>query len=108
LLVGVVVGLAAHMFNVTFAMALSFIFPTFCVFLSKKMTDFILKFAKTGVRKGQIMFISILLFVLKYIVIVIPLIVGLIVNASTKSMIFNPFALVIAALIYPTTTLIVQ
>jgi hypothetical protein len=96
------------MFDVTFAMALSFIFPTICVYISKKMTDFILKFAKTGAKKWQIMFISILLFVIKYIVIVIPLIIGLIVNASINSLIFNPFALVIAALIYPTTSLIVQ
>jgi undecaprenyl pyrophosphate phosphatase UppP len=49
-----------------------------------------------------------LLFILKYIIVVTPLIIGLIINQVVNTTIFDPLTLVVGALIYPTTTLIVQ
>jgi ABC-type multidrug transport system fused ATPase/permease subunit len=73
-----------------------------------KVTNGVINFAKSGGTKKQIILVSMLLFVIKYLVLVIPLIAGLLVNIGTNTIIFNPFALVIGILIYPTTTLIVQ
>lgn len=108
LVIGIIVGLAAHRFDVTFAFIITLVFPSFVVFISMKVTNGVINFAKSGGTKKQIILVSMLLFVIKYLVLVIPLIAGLLVNIGTNTIIFNPFALVIGILIYPTTTLIVQ
>ncbi|MDR3329842.1 MAG: hypothetical protein LBS76_01045 [Mycoplasmataceae bacterium] len=108
LVIGIILGLSAHLFDVTFAFMIGLGFPTLSVYLTKKITDLVLGLAKKGIKKSQIIFVSMVLFILKYIVVVIPLIVGLIVNACTKTLIFSPYVLVVTALIYPMTSLIVQ
>jgi hypothetical protein len=108
LIVSIIIGLIIHHFNIVFAFLINLPFPTLGVLIAYKCTDWIFKFIKGGAKKKQIIMLSIFLFILKYIVIVTPLIIGLIINGVNDTMIFNSFALVIGALIYPTTTLIVQ
>jgi hypothetical protein len=108
LVIGIVIGLSIHRFDVLFAFVLNLIFPSLTVLLSYKFTNLIFSFIKNGAQKRQIIVFSMFLFVVKYIVVVMPLIMGLIINGSMHTTMFNPFALVIGALIYPMTTLIVQ
>jgi ABC-type multidrug transport system fused ATPase/permease subunit len=108
LLISIIIGLSLHRFDILFAFVISLPFPTLAVFLSYLFTNLIFSFFKNGGQKKQIIVFSMFLFVVKYIVVVTPLIIGLIVNGATHTTVFNPFALVIGALIYPMTTLIVQ
>ena len=52
-------------------------------------------------RKGGIVIISILLYCTKYIVLLLGLIIGVIVNRVTNQDIFNIYALFLTALVYP-------
>ena len=52
-------------------------------------------------RKGRIVVISILLYCTKYIVLLLGLIIGVIVNRVTNQDIFNIYALFLTALVYP-------
>jgi hypothetical protein len=108
LIIGIIVGLSVHRFDILFAFAITLVFPTIVVFVSQKITNGILSLAKNGLKNKQVVLVSIFLFIFKYFILMIPLIIGLLTNACTKTIIFNPFALVIGALIYPMTTLIVQ
>jgi hypothetical protein len=63
---------------------------------------------KSGGQKKQIIMFSMFLFILKYIIVVGPLVIGLVINATMGATIFNPFALVIGVLVYPITTMIVR
>ena len=52
-------------------------------------------------RKGGIVIISILLYCTKYIVLLLGLIIGVIINRVTNQDIFNIYALFLTALVYP-------
>jgi hypothetical protein len=108
LVISIIVSLSAHRFNVLFAFVLNLPFPLLAVLVSYKCTNWIFSFIKNGGQKRQIIVFSIFLFILKYIIVVAPLIIGLIIDGALDTTIFNPFALVVGVLIYPTTTLIVQ
>ncbi|MDR0740063.1 MAG: hypothetical protein LBF00_04250 [Mycoplasmataceae bacterium] len=108
LIIGIIIGLSIYRFDVIYAFAITLIFPTIVVFVSQKITNGILTFAKGGAKGKQIIWIAVFLFIFKYLILMIPLIIGLLINAITKTTIFNPFALVVGVLIYPLTTLIVQ
>jgi ABC-type glycerol-3-phosphate transport system permease component len=82
--------------------------PFACIWLSKICNDSVFRMGKEGMGKGKLIFVSIILFTLKYIVVVVPLIVGLAVNNGTHRHYFDSIFLVVATLIYPLTTLVVQ
>jgi SNF family Na+-dependent transporter len=44
----------------------------------------------------------------KYLVVILPLIIGLAINSASGTNYFEPISLVIGTLIYPLTTLVVQ
>ncbi|MDR1991250.1 MAG: hypothetical protein LBP70_00765 [Mycoplasmataceae bacterium] len=108
LIIVIIISISIKRFNVMFAAMINLFVPTLVVFISQKFTNIIFNYGKKDVQKKQIILLAMCLFVIKYIIIVIPLLIGLIVNLSISSLIFNPFVLVIGALIYPMATLIVQ
>ncbi|MDR0674845.1 MAG: hypothetical protein LBF36_01080 [Mycoplasmataceae bacterium] len=108
LIISIVVGLVVHRFDVLFSFVINLPFPIFVVWVSSKTINWIFSYIKNGGQKKQIILFSMLLFILKYIIVVTPLIIGLIINQVVNTTIFDPLTLVVGALIYPTTTLIVQ
>jgi hypothetical protein len=64
--------------------------------------------SKQGIKKGWVITISIFLYILKYIVAIIPIIIGSLINLYVDDSTFNLFSLIVITLIYPTSSLLSQ
>jgi cytochrome b561 len=78
------------------------------MYFNKFIIDSLLNLGKTKHKKCEIVTIAIFMHIAKYILIILPIIIGVVINIISDSEIFNLFSLIISALIYPTSSLLSQ
>lgn len=83
-------------------------FPILLVLSTKFIMDCVMRVSKNGVKKKWVIVISIFLYIFKYILAILPLLIGVLINTHADINIFNLISLVVVVLIYPTSSLLSQ
>ena len=94
--------------NYIFAFILYLPFPTIVIWFTKFIIDAVMNTSKKGIKKGWVVTIAILMYMSKYIVAVLPIVIGELINLAVGNEIFSLISLIVVVLIYPTSSLLSQ
>lgn len=83
-------------------------FPIVLILFSKFNINSVMSISKKGIKKSWVIVISIFLYIFKYIFAVLPILIGVLINSSCGSQVFNLISLIVVVLIYPSSSLLSQ